>query len=133
MPEITEYKLEEYRQLKQQKYAGELLTPEILRSICRTLKYDPEAIGSFILKHLKQLPKRNPSIPEDPELNAPRTINDLEITVRAYNILRKNGYLEIEKLLQLTEKDLRSLEGMGKVNANSVLSELRKNGMSLKK
>lgn len=133
MPEISDYEYAEYKKLKQQEYSGEILTPGMLRAICRTLKYDPENIGNYILEHMRRLPQINPSIREDPDLNAPKTIGDLDITVRAYNILRKAGIKEIESLLQLTEKELRDLDGMGKVNANSVLSQLKKHGLSLSK
>lgn len=133
MPEISDYEFEDYRRLKQQEYSGEILTPGMLRAICRTMKYEPELIGNYILEHMRRLPQINPAIPEDPELNAPKTIDDLEITVRAYNILYKQGIRNIDQLLALTETELRNLDGMGKVNVNSVLTQLKKHGLSLSK
>ena len=133
MPEISNHEYEDYKRLKQQEYSGEILTPGMLRAICRTLKYDPQRIGNYILEHMRRLPQINPNIPEDPELNAPKTIGDLEITVRVYNILHKQGIKTIEQLLALTESELRNLDGMGKVNANSVLTQLKKHGLSLSK
>ena len=133
MPEITDYEYAEYKKLKQQEFSGEILTPGMLRAICRTMKYEPELIGNYILEHMRRLPQINSAIPEDPELYEPKMVADLGLRVRAFNILYRKGIVKLPQLLALTEEELFNMEGMGKVNANDVLTQLKEHGLSLSK
>jgi Bacterial RNA polymerase, alpha chain C terminal domain len=60
------------------------------------------------------------------------TIEDLELSVRAYNCLRREGILRVDQLRKLTEEQLLDIRNFGQNCIDEVKLKLDALGMSLK-
>ena len=142
MYQLTNREYEEYQRYLRDKHSGRILTSDGIRTICASYDYDPTQIGQHFLD---LLPKVAPQpIPQPAPVSygweywresdgQAHCIEDLEVTVRAYNILRKAHIDTLEQLLDHTYNELRSLPGMGKVGLKSIMDGLERYGLSLKK
>ena len=63
---------------------------------------------------------------EDNDEEKGTSIEELELSVRAYNCLMRAGYRTIESLLNLTDEDFLHIRNLGKKSADEVKSALRK-------
>ena len=61
-----------------------------------------------------------------------RTIEDLDLSVRSYNCLKRAGITPIEKLANTTKEELASIRNLGKMSFNEVIEKLESYGYSLK-
>ena len=61
-----------------------------------------------------------------------RTIEDLDLSVRSYNCLKRAGITTIEKLANTTKEELASIRNLGKMSFNEVIEKLESYGYSLK-
>ena len=61
-----------------------------------------------------------------------KLISELELSIRAETQLRINNINSIEKLLNLTTKELLEWRGLGRKTLNEIRSKLNKNGLCLK-
>ena len=67
------------------------------------------------------------------DLDAPNiTIEDLELSVRAFNCLKRANIHNISELLQKSENDLLNIKNFGKKSADEVVERLRAFGLDLK-
>ena len=64
---------------------------------------------------------------EEPELS----IDDLELSVRAYNCLKRASINSLGELLRKSEHDLLSIKNFGKKSSDEVIEKLKEFGMSL--
>ncbi len=64
---------------------------------------------------------------EEPEM----TIDDLELSVRAYNCLKRASINSLGELLKKSEHDLLSIKNFGKKSSDEVIEKLREFGMEL--
>ena len=64
---------------------------------------------------------------EEPEM----TIDDLELSVRAYNCLKRASINSLGELLRKSEHDLLSIKNFGKKSSDEVIEKLREFGMEL--
>lgn len=64
---------------------------------------------------------------EEPEM----TIDDLELSVRAYNCLKRASINSLGELLKKSEHDLLSIKNFGKKSSDEVIEKLKEFGMSL--
>ena len=64
---------------------------------------------------------------EEPEM----TIDDLELSVRAYNCLKRASINSLGELLRKSEHDLLSIKNFGKKSSDEVIEKLKEFGMSL--
>jgi DNA-directed RNA polymerase subunit alpha len=79
-------------------------------------------------------------IPDSPEHLLPRTlfsdvripIEDLDLTVRTYNILKREGIETVADIAELTLKDLATFRNMGVRQVNEVKAKLQQLGLDLK-
>ena len=60
------------------------------------------------------------------------TIEDLDLSVRSYNCLKRAGITTIEKLVNTTKEELASIRNLGKMSFNEVIEKLESYGYSLK-
>ncbi len=60
------------------------------------------------------------------------TIEDLDLSVRSYNCLKRAGITTIEKLANTTKEELASIRNLGKMSFNEVIEKLESYGYSLK-
>ena len=60
------------------------------------------------------------------------TIDDLDLSARAYNCLKRAGILTIEQLLKTSRKDLERIRNFGKVSIDEVEKQLAVYGLSFK-
>lgn len=58
-------------------------------------------------------------------------IDDLEVSIRAVNTLKKLGVSTVGELCKMTEPQLRATKGCGETTVNEIVSELKKLGLSL--
>lgn len=64
---------------------------------------------------------------EEPEM----TIDDLELSVRAYNCLKRASINSMGELLKKSEHDLLSIKNFGKKSSDEVIEKLKEVGLSL--
>jgi DNA-directed RNA polymerase subunit alpha len=58
-------------------------------------------------------------------INLETPIDHLDLTVRSYNALKRNGITTLDKLTAMTERDLLDLRNMGRGNVDEIRSQLR--------
>ena len=68
----------------------------------------------------------------EPEVQTSITIEDLELSVRAFNCLKRANINSIQELLQKSEADLLSIKNFGKKSSDEVIERLRAFGLDLK-
>lgn len=59
-------------------------------------------------------------------------IEELDLTVRSYQVLRRHGITEVSSLIDMTRDELLSLRNLGRLSLEDIEAELRKVGLSLK-
>jgi DNA-directed RNA polymerase subunit alpha len=62
-----------------------------------------------------------------------KTIDDLELSVRSYNCLKRAGINTVEELVQRTEEDMMKVRNLGRKSLEEVMQKLAELGLSLKK
>jgi DNA-directed RNA polymerase subunit alpha len=60
-------------------------------------------------------------------------IEDLELSVRSYNCLKRAGIQTVEELTQKTEEEMMKVRNLGKKSLKEVKEDLLKNGLDFKK
>ena len=60
------------------------------------------------------------------------TIEELELSVRSYNCLKRAGINTVEELTQKTEEDMMKVRNLGKKSLEEVQNKLAELGLSLK-
>jgi len=87
--------------------------------------YDVPESSSMILDD-------EPSIIADEIIEEPSiSIEDLELSVRAYNCLKRASINSMAELLKKSENDLISIKNFGKKSADEVVEKLREHGLDL--
>ncbi|GAW90881.1 DNA-directed RNA polymerase subunit alpha [Calderihabitans maritimus] len=61
------------------------------------------------------------------------TIEELDLSVRSYNCLKRAGINTVEELIQRTEEDMMKVRNLGKKSLEEVTSKLAELGLSLRK
>ena len=59
-------------------------------------------------------------------------VDEIELSVRAYNCLRRAGINSLEELTQMTEDDLLKVRNLGIKSMKEVVEAMRKKGLSIK-
>lgn len=59
-------------------------------------------------------------------------LDELEISVRAYNCLKRSGINTIEDLCNLTEDDIMRVRNLGRRSFMEVLNVMKDNGLKFK-
>lgn len=59
------------------------------------------------------------------------SIDELELSVRAYNALKRSGLNTIDDVCKLTKAELRGIKNLGKVSAEEVIAKLAVRGRYL--
>lgn len=67
------------------------------------------------------------------ELKEDNLIEILNLSIRSYNALKRNGINTIGNLISYTENELVCLNGVGKLAKDEIIVALKKNNLSLKK
>jgi hypothetical protein len=62
----------------------------------------------------------------------PLQIEDLDLTVRAFNILKREGVCSVDALTAMTEMDLLSFRGFSQKDLDSVKEGLERHGLRLR-
>jgi DNA-directed RNA polymerase subunit alpha len=60
-------------------------------------------------------------------------IEDLDLTVRSYNCLKREGVTTVSELIEKTEEDLLEIRNFGQKSIDEVKAKLEELGLSLKK
>jgi DNA-directed RNA polymerase subunit alpha len=60
------------------------------------------------------------------------TIEELELTVRSFNCLKRASINTVEELIQRTEEDMMKVRNLGKKSLDEVKSKLEELGLALK-
>ncbi len=91
----------------------------------------PIASLSGIPTLVPQQPKEEEKSPEE-EIAANVTVEDLELSVRAFNCLKRANINSISELLYKSEADLLSIKNFGKKSSDEVIERLNAFGLNLK-
>lgn len=87
--------------------------------------YETSESNSMIIDDEAEVPK------EEAEAEPSITIEDLELSVRAYNCLKRASIDTMAELLKKSENDLISIKNFGKKSADEVVEKLREHGLDL--
>ena len=72
-----------------------------------------------------------PQEPQEPQEDVSITIEDLELSVRAYNCLKRASINSMAELLKKSEHDLLNIKNFGKKSSDEVVEKLRNFGLDL--
>lgn len=73
------------------------------------------------------------SVAEDPNQKALETsIDDLDLSVRAYNCLKRAGILTLHDLVDRTENEMMKIRNLGKKSLKEVIDKVKNMGLSFK-
>jgi len=73
------------------------------------------------------------SVAEDPNQKALETsIDDLDLSVRAYNCLKRAGILTLHDLVDKTENEMMKIRNLGKKSLKEVIDKVKNMGLSFK-
>jgi DNA-directed RNA polymerase subunit alpha len=61
------------------------------------------------------------------------TIEELDLSVRSYNCLKRAGINSVEELIQRNEEDMMKVRNLGKKSLEEVINKLEELGLSLRK
>ncbi len=61
------------------------------------------------------------------------TIEELDLSVRSYNCLKRAGINTVEELIQRNEEDMMKVRNLGKKSLEEVANKLNELGLSLRK
>ncbi|MCL6581280.1 MAG: DNA-directed RNA polymerase subunit alpha, partial [Firmicutes bacterium] len=61
------------------------------------------------------------------------TIEELDLSVRSYNCLKRAGINTVEELIQRNEEDMMKVRNLGKKSLEEVINKLAELGLSLRK
>jgi hypothetical protein len=75
---------------------------------------------SFLLRYAPEMMAYNPF-----GVNLDTSIEDLDLTVRSYNVLKRNGIDTLGKLTSTTERELLDLRNMGRRNVDEIREKLQ--------
>lgn len=67
------------------------------------------------------------------DLDLSKTIEELDLSVRAFNCLKRAGINTVEDLVQRTEEDMMKVRNLGRKSLEEVIHKLESMGLSLKK
>jgi DNA-directed RNA polymerase subunit alpha len=60
-------------------------------------------------------------------------IEELDLSVRSYNCLKRAGINTVEELIQRNEEDMMKVRNLGKKSLEEVINKLAELGLSLRK
>jgi DNA-directed RNA polymerase subunit alpha len=69
---------------------------------------------------------------DDKEKALDMTIDDLELTVRSYNCLKRAGINTVKELTEKSQEDMMKVRNLGRKSLDEVLAKLGELGLSLK-
>ena len=70
---------------------------------------------------------------EDPNVKILETsIDDLDLSVRAYNCLKRAGILTLKNLVDKTENEMMKIRNLGKKSLKEVIDKVKELGLSFK-
>lgn len=72
-------------------------------------------------------------VKEQPNANLDMSVDDLELSVRAFNCLKRAGINTVEDLLNKTEQDLLKVRNMGQKSFDEVTNKIHSMGLEFKK
>lgn len=62
-----------------------------------------------------------------------KTIEELDLSVRSYNVLNNEGYKTVGQIRKLTERELRSFKKMGNTSVNEIVEKMKALGFDIPK
>lgn len=86
--------------------------------------YETSAVSSAAIETEELI---SDDVEEEPSIS----IEDLELSVRAYNCLKRASINSMSELLKKSENDLISIKNFGKKSADEVIEKLREHGLDL--
>ncbi len=79
---------------------------------------------------IKGLMKKSMDDPRQKALEMP--IEELELSVRAYNCLRRAGINNVQDLTNKTENEMRKIRNLGKISLEEVINKVKELGLNFK-
>lgn len=79
---------------------------------------------------IKGLMKKNTDDPRQKALEM--SIDELELSVRAYNCLRRAGINNVQDLTNKTENEMRKIRNLGKISLEEVINKVKELGLSFR-
>ena len=70
---------------------------------------------------------------EEKRQNASISIDDLDLTVRAYNALKQSGINTTAELIELTKSQLEKIKNLGRKSVTEIIQKLTERSLELKK
>lgn len=110
---------------------GTLMPSETLSIAAKILRDHLEILSNLDEEDLVEI-EASPEVEED-ETNAiqHRMIEDLELSVRSYNCLKRAGINTVEELCNRTPEDMMKVRNLGRKSLEEVLAKLKELGLEL--
>lgn len=98
--------------------------------------------AKILFDHLQPLIDLNPNIrllqtlnddtPPTPRSNLYIPIEDLDLTVRAYNALKSSGILSTQELLEKNKHEIEKIKNLGRKSVNEIIEKIHERGLKLR-
>ena len=109
------------------------IRPDEAQSLAAKILYDHLALFIELTESVSDVEIMVEKEDGQKERDLEMTIEDLDLTVRSYNCLKRAGINTVEELIQRTEEDMMKVRNLGRKSLEEVIQKLAGLGLSLKK
>ncbi|MDP2892125.1 MAG: DNA-directed RNA polymerase subunit alpha [Bacillota bacterium] len=123
----------DYDKLTLEIWTNGTINPKEATSIAAKILSDHLSLFVKLTESVRDLDTMKEKREEEKEEILDRTIDDLDLSVRSYNCLKRAGINTVEELVQRTEEDMMKVRNLGRKSLEEVSQKLSELGLSLKK
>ena len=109
---------------------GAIAPVEDVSVAARVLVYHLNLFG-FLSENAKSVDVMVESVTDEKEKVLEMNIDELELSVRSYNCLKRAGINTVEELINKTPEDMMKVRNLGRKSLDEVLAKLKELGLSL--
>jgi len=123
----------DYDKLTMEVWTDGTVSPDEAQSMAAKILQDHLQLFADLTDSADHVPMNDGPASGDQAVTLQMTIEDLDLTVRSYNCLKRAGINTVEELLQRTEEDMMKVRNLGRKSLEEVILKLAGLGLSLKK
>ncbi len=123
----------DYDKLTLEVWTDGTISPEEAQSLAAKILEDHLRLFVELTNSADHVPMNDGPVEGDQSKTLQMTIEDLDLTVRSYNCLKRASINTVEELLQRTEEDMMKVRNLGRKSLEEVILKLAGLGLSLKK
>jgi DNA-directed RNA polymerase subunit alpha len=123
----------DYDKLTLEIWTNGTINPKEATSLAAKILSDHLSLFVSLTESVQDMDTMKEKREEEREEILDRTIDDLDLSVRSYNCLKRAGINTVEELVQRTEDDMMKVRNLGRKSLEEVVQKLAELGLSLKK